>query len=344
VRTRSILLALVGLVLVVTASPAAADPAGPTNYRSTVTGADTELDGVEVDVLGGDAYVLVEVEPGVEVVVDGYEDEPYLRISADGTVERNEASPSRWLNDARFGGLEVTVPPEASAEAPPRWEVVADGGRYAWHDHRVHWMVPGIPDQVDPGAGEVQRVSDWELELSVDGQDAAVSGQLDWVPSPSPVLPVIVTLVVAALGVVLVLRRPAVAPVVALVGAAAAGTVGVASAVGLPPGADWEPALVVLPAVTLLLVGVSRLLRRRGGTGAAVVTALAGFPILVWSVLLVRAFASPIVPTALPSPLARVLIAVALGVGLVAVVDTARAVLRAPSTPPPSTTAAPSTG
>jgi hypothetical protein len=50
------------------------------------------------------------------------------------------------------------------------------------------------------------------------------------------------------------------------------------------------------------------------------------------------------VPTALPSPLARVLIAVALGVGLVVVVDTVRAVLRAPSTPPPSATAAPSTG
>ncbi len=141
---------LAGLVLAVGAAPAAADPAGPTNYTSSVTGVDPATDAIDVEVRGGDAFVVLTAAPGTTVEVAGYDGEPFLRIGPDGTVERNEASPARWLNEARYGARDTAVPPEASSDAPPRWEPVADGGTYAWHDHRVHWMSPALPRQRRP--------------------------------------------------------------------------------------------------------------------------------------------------------------------------------------------------
>jgi hypothetical protein len=325
-HTTSVLLA--GGLLVGLAGPAAADPAGPTNYRSVVTGIDPATDAVSVDVLGGDAFVAVTAAPGATVTVEGYEDEPYLRFLPDGTVERNEASPARWLNDARYGAMDVTVPPEASAEAPPRWEPVADGGTYAWHDHRVHWMSPEVPDQVDQSAGTPQGVATWELELTADDQPVVVSGELDWLPSPSPVPAVIVVLAVVAVGIVLVRRWPATAPAIGLVGALAAGTVGVAGTVGRPPGADADPALLILPAIAAVLALAAVALRRREGIGGPLVGALVGLPVLVWSILQLRALVSPIVPTVLPDLTARLLVAVALGVGIVSLVAAAAVLLR----------------
>lgn len=346
---------LVGLLLVVAAGPAAADPAGPTNYRSVVTriepggsgpggSGSAAVGSVTVEVLGGDAFVYLTVESGVTAVVDGYEGEPYLRFNADGTVERNNASTTRWLNDGRYGVLDVEVPPEADNDAPPRWEVVASGGAYAWHDHRVHWMVPGVPAHIDAGAGTPQRVTPWDLELTVDGQPVVVSGELDWLPPASPLAPLVVTLLVAAVGVLAVLRRPGAVLPVAVVGAVAAAVVGVAASVGLPPGADADPALVILPGVAVLLALATLALRGRAGTAPRLVGAFAGVPLLVWSVLLWRAFVSPIVPTVLPDLVARLLIGVVLGAGLAALFSAARILagprltIPTPATPTPDAT------
>jgi hypothetical protein len=337
VRVRALLTAGLALGLLLAApTAAAADPAGPTDYDSQVTGVEPHVDGLEVEVLGGDAYVQVTAPPGASVTVPGYEEgELYLRFHPDGTVERNEASPTRFINDERYG---AEVPPEASAEAPPRWEQVADGGAYAWHDHRVHWMSPELPGQIDPDADEPQSVLTWTLPLLVDDQPVEVSGELAYLPSPSPVVPGLLLVVVLAGGVALALRQPAAVPVVALAGALAAGVVGVASVVGLPPGADTEPALLILPAVAVVLLGVGAAIRGRPGVGPRLITALAGLPLVVWGVLLARALTSAIVPTALPSGVARLLVAVVLGAGLASLVAAARTVLVTP-TPTPRATA-----
>lgn len=320
---RTLTLAL--LLLLATSSAALADPAGPTNYDSRVTAIEPAIDGVEVVVLGGDAYVQLTLPEGVSATVPGYEDgEAYLRFLPDGTIERNEASPTRYLNDARYGAADVAVPPEASAEAPPRWEAVATGGSYAWHDHRVHWMSPEAPPQVDPAADERQRVLTWTLALTIDDQPVEVTGELDLLPAPSPLPPLAVLVLVLAGGVALALRAPAAVPALPLVGALAAGTVGIASSLGLPPGADDDPALYALPAVALLLLGVAAAIRSRPGIAPRVVAALAGLPLVVWGVLLSRSFTSAIVPTALPDTVARLLVAVVLGCGLAALVAAAR--------------------
>lgn len=332
-HARRLLPLLVTAVLLGLAAPASADPAGPTHYRSTVTEVSPVTDAVEVEVLGGDAYVAVRAAAGTTVEVAGYDDEPFLRILEDGTVERNEASPARWLNEARFGALDTSVPPEASAEAPPRWEEVATGGSYAWHDHRVHWMSPADPRQIDTSRDEVQPVQTWELELTVDGDPVVAAGELVWVPGGTPVLPIGLAVLVAAAGIAAVLRGGVAARWVAVAGALPATVVGVAATVGWPAGADSDPALLILPGIAVLLAVVSHAVRSRPGIGPDLLGAASGVPLLVWGVLWSRALVAPIVPTVLPDLAARVLVGVVLGVGVTAVVAAAAQVLRPASDP-----------
>jgi hypothetical protein len=343
-RLRLVLLVLMTLALVLPAAPAAADPARPTHYRATVTDVVADdgqplaaADGgtVEVEVLGGDAFLVVRATPGTTVAVPGYEGEPYVRIAADGTVEVNVRSPARWLNDARYGARDVQVPPQADAEAPPSWEVVARGGTYAWHDHRIHVMSPVLPAQVDPGAGTVQRVWDTVVPLEVDGRAAEVRIVLDWVPGPPPLVAALLPLVLAAaLGALLLARPKAAPPVLAGVAVASVG-VAVATWVAAPPGGDVEPALVVLPVLALALVVVGRVVARRAEGGMP--TPATGWPRLpgatvgwwdlgaavpmaVWGVLLAPALMRPIVPGPLSTGIVRGVTAAALAVGVAVVV------------------------
>jgi hypothetical protein len=325
------------LGLLVLGGPAAADPAGPTHFRSTVTEVVVADDGpvaVEVEVLGGDAFLVVRAEPGTEVEVPGYEGEPYVRIAADGTVEANTRSPARWLNDARFGALDVDIPPQADVDAPPQWEVVARDGEYAWHDHRIHFMSPALPPSVDASRREPQQVSDWSVPLMVDGREVQLRGELEWLPGPSPVLPMGAVLVTAAAGAWLGLRRATGLPAAIAVGAVLTGGVGLSASLGLPAGADAEPALVVLPALSIGVLLAARLWARRDAGQAAWMTPAAGLPIAVWGIVQWGALTRPIVPGPLPSELVLVTVAIAFGLAIAALVVVGRQVLHATALDP----------
>ena len=335
--SRGPLLALVVLVLLLPAQLASADPARPTHYRSTVTdlvdGSGAPVAGVRADVVGGDTYLVLSVTAVEQVEVPGYEGEPYLRFDADGRVEVNIRSPARWLNDARFGALDVEVPSTADPEAPPEWETVATAGRYAWHDHRIHFMSPTLPDDVDPTAGTAQEVFTWEVPLVVDGGHARIEGTLVWLPGPPAALPIGLAVLTLAAAVALGLRgRGARSAGVLGVGLAALAA-GVVATVSSPPGGEAEPALIVLPAVALGVGLVDRL--RPGGTPARGWLAdAATLPLLAWGLWSVAVWWRPIAPTPLPIWVARGLVAAALAVGLAGIVALSRRVLQVTSLDP----------
>jgi hypothetical protein len=345
-----VLASLAAVATLGVATPASADPAGPTNYDSRLTGLEAEGGTpagevpVRFEILGGDAFLAVSAAPGTEVEVPGYDGEPYVRIAADGTVEVNQRSPSRWLNDARYGAEDVEVPPEADAAAPPRWEVVATDGEYAWHDHRIHWMSPSLPRQVDPGAGTAQPVTAWTVPLQVDGQPLTLTGELRWLPGPSPALPGSVALLAVAGATAIVRLRPGWAPAAVAAGGLLALGTGLAGTMGLPAGADADPYLVVLPLLALAVVGVGALLARGGPARdadparatdpagrARLVASAGGLPLLVWVVLQAGALTRPIVPGALPAGLVRTAVAVAAVTGLAGVLVAGRTALAATS-------------
>ena len=172
-----------GVVLAaVFSTPVFADPAGPTDYRSEVVSVDPPSDDIDVEIIGGDSFVELTAQPGTDVVVVGYRGEPYLWFRPDGTVWENEKAPTTYQNLSRFG---TDAPAAADPEAEPDWHQVASDHRWAWHDHRTHWMQTTRP----LGAGPGDQILEAVVPLVVDDADVAVTVASTWQPAPSP-LPV----------------------------------------------------------------------------------------------------------------------------------------------------------
>ena len=295
-----------GLVVALPGSPAFADPAGPTDYRSEIDSLEPAPAGVDVEVVGSDSFLRVAAEPGHSVVVVGYWDEPYARINEDGTVEINQASPSVVQNTSRFG---VLTDDTVDASAPPRWEATGERGEIVWHDHRSHWMATTKATISGPD-GLVQH---WELPLVVDGSDVVVRGSLYRHGEPT----VLWWVLALPFAVVAALVARARAPMVAALG----GVIAVGGAIdrlSLPSDARPAWAAVALGAIAAV-AGLAALVGRRSwwssailaGGGAAL--AVAGY---VQRVGVTRAF----IPGPTPDWLVRLTTVGAVGTGIVAFV------------------------
>ncbi|HJR26666.1 MAG TPA: hypothetical protein VJ804_14410 [Acidimicrobiales bacterium] len=306
------LVAVTAVLLVADASPAMADPAGPGDFRSEVTGIVPAVDGVEAEVQGGDAFLELRVDEGHSVVVEGYSGEPYLRFREDGTVERNRRSPATYVNDDREG--QGDIPPDATADAEPSWEEVADGGTYAWHDHRIHWMQDASPSV--PRGSRVGGVYDpWQVPIEVDGTATNIRGTLTYEDSTSPLPWIAVGLVVAgALAWLGRGRATMAAPAALTVISVAAVVVGRADFAASPGGGD--ALLWILPVVALVaaVVGLVPATTRFALVGTlASVASLSG-----WALFRIDVLTEPVLPTPLPFALDRATTTVALGVAVAA--------------------------
>lgn len=316
---RALLAVGVGVVLsFVLASPAFADPAGPTDYLSEVTAVEPPTSTIEASILGGDSFLQLRVEAGTEVVVIGYRGEEYLWFRSDGSVWENQNSPSKYVNDDRFGG--GVIPSNAAPDADPDWVEVGGGGRWSWHDHRAHWM-----QEVRPfGQSEGDQILEAVVPLRVDGADVDVTVISTWMPAPSPI-PAWLGAAVGALlaGAAYALRRrklPAVAAAVPL--AVMALVVGMWQFVSLPAETGPRPLWWALPAIAVICAMggmVAEIRGQRFTADAALV--LIGFELAVWGVVKRDGLTAAIVPTDAPGWLDRFATAGAFvgGVGFVLV-------------------------
>lgn len=176
--------ALVGMVA--SASPAAAhtgDGAGPTNFITEITGITPTVEGLELRVLEFGSQLELTNRTGNEVVVLGYEGEPYLRLSDEGVFE-NRRSPATYINADRQG--QTPVPADADADAEPEWRRRSGSDTARWHDHRVHWMGSDSPPAVQRDSTRAQVIfPNWVVPLRVGDRDVEVTGTLTWQPGPS---------------------------------------------------------------------------------------------------------------------------------------------------------------
>ena len=69
------------------------DQGGNYNYRSDITSISPDQSGLQLEVLEFADRLLLTNHTGKTVTVYGYQDEPYARVLADGTVEVNTAPP-----------------------------------------------------------------------------------------------------------------------------------------------------------------------------------------------------------------------------------------------------------
>lgn len=300
---------------------ALADAAGPTDYETTITSITPEAPGVEVSIVGGDSFLRVVAEPGVEVVVPGYQQEPYLRIRADGVVEENQRSPATYLNVDRYGA--GAPPAGADPTLAPNWLPVGDGGAWSWHDHRAHWMSPEPPPDAQPG----QQVQASTVPLVVDGTTVTVSVATTWLPEPSR-MPLAVGASAGLAAVLLVAARRMRLAWALLAVAAAAAAVGYWQYRSLPE--ETGPLIVwwLLPAVAAASLVVALLLGRR--LVAYALALLAALQLAVWVWLRRDGAFRAIIPTDAPYWLDRGVMAATGVVAVVVAVGAAVAMFRLP--------------
>ena len=168
--------ALCALALGIPAGFASAHEGNP-DYESLVRGVTPAIAGFSVEVLNGDDRLGVQNTGRQTVTIDGYNEDPYIRMSPGGTVEVNLRSPAYYLNQDRFYGTKV--PASAKAGATPQWRTVARTGRYEFHDHRMHWMAKRTPEQVTDKAKRT-KIFDWKVPLRAQGTTGAIAGELSW--------------------------------------------------------------------------------------------------------------------------------------------------------------------
>jgi len=293
-------------VVVLSASPAVADPPGPTDYRSEVDEIVPAVDGVRASVVGGDGFLVLEVDPGTTVEVPGYSGEPYLRFGEDGVVEENQASAAAYLNASR---TRTDADRDYDPDAEPEWRQVADDGRWAWHDHRIHYMGGEVPPAARTEAG-----FSWNVPLTVDGEDVTVSGSYRLLDAPTP-LPWLGLALVLAIAVAFGLGRllPALpaAGVTVLVAGIGGVVAGMAQRGESPPGAPTSPLVVILPAIAVI-AGIIVVIQR--GRVLRAIAALAGAAAIGgWALVRIQVLWKAILPTSLSAGTDRLLTAVALG-------------------------------
>lgn len=312
-RSRILIIGLAAAAMVfVATAPALADPATPTNYRSQIVF--VEGPGVvEVEIVGGDAFVRLMAEPGLTLEVLGYEGEEYIRFDPDGSVYVNQRSPAKYLNDDRYANVELPV--EADAGAIPRWETVSTDGTYSWHDHRTHWMSRTPPATVlESDGGRSVQIFDWTLPLRTDGGEGKIVGTLTWIPSTTA-LPwfalSIVTLVTVAAGSMRVSARSQ--AVLLLTLAATALFAGIAAMAAQPPEGRTYGLDLLGPPVIVALGILALTQARRSSRAATQIVLIGSVGLAVWGVMRVGVLTHPILPTVLPYALDRLVSAVVLG-------------------------------
>jgi hypothetical protein len=292
-----------------------ADAAGPTDYRSEVISISPANDAVAVSIEGGDAFVRIVVAPGHGVIVLGYDDEPYLRISADGIVEENRRSMATYYNAERFGSDEI--PDIVDNSATPEWAEIGTGGSWAWHDHRAHWMGSEPPIGLDAGESLPSQV----VPLVVDGERVDVEVRTTLQPSPSPwpaIFGVLIGLQLVLLGA---LAGPATATLSSLLLAAAATVVGVVQFRSLPSETGPLLSWWLLPTIALVCTILTILTYGRWAMLQSALALLTGAQLALWAFTRRATLTNAVLPTDLPFWLDRMVTGAALtgGVALVVV-------------------------
>jgi hypothetical protein len=336
-------------LLVAAAGPAEAHTVGgaaASNYQTNLTSVSPEIDGITVTVVERGNRLELRNETDEDVIVLGYQNEPYLRVGPDGVFE-NLRSPATYLNRDRQAT--TVAPPDADAEAEPDWHQISDGQVARWHDHRIHFMGNQDPVQVREAPGERHVVNpEWIVPLRHGDTEIEVTGNLEWVPGPAPWPWWIVA--AAALGITVVLGRqvkrvyPFLAvglallvliDIVHVIGIALATAGDTGSRLGQVVTSGWSS----IASWVIGGVGVWLLARNRSSglyfafTAAALIAAIGGIGDLA---VLSR---SQVVFAWTPG-LARALVALSLGIGIglaiVAGVETTRIPRKpAPRRPPP---------
>ena len=268
-----------------------ADPAGPTEFRTQIVSVTPDTPSITLSIEGGDSFVRMAVDAGIEAMVLGYDDEPYVKIDADGVVWENQRSYATYYNASRYGT--GAIPDQVDNTAAPEWERVGDGGVWAWHDHRAHWMGTEPPLGMQPGDALPEQV----IPLLVDDNpvEVTVISTLVGGPSWGPAMAGGVLALLLTIAAIVFVHQA----LAALVWSLAALVIGVIQFVSLPAETGPRPIWWLPPLVAVGCAGVALAWRRSPVLHHGLVV-LAGAQLLLWAYVRRTTFTRPVLPTDAP--------------------------------------------
>lgn len=306
------------------------DSVRPRDTESTISAvAPAAPDGVTVDVVGSDTFLRVRAT-GHRIEVPGYEDEPYLRLDADGTAWVNENSKTAVLNGDRYGSTDLSGFDPGDGE---KWTRLDRDGVLMWHDHRSHWMSPKPPAPID-ATGKVQ---DFVVPVLVDGVRHEITGAIYLRAKATTWWWGIGAIATAALVLLALARRRLFVALVPVAGSTAA-LVGLVQWLGLPDGARVTPLLAVFgsAAAAIGAFGVVVASRRRDSLGALTGASLhagAGAMLVAVGWMTADHVRAAYVPGLSQEWIARLMVPVVLAIGIVATLDGVTRVVRGDVSP-----------
>jgi hypothetical protein len=178
----TVMIAVMGTATTVAAHGGGGGDTVSVNYVTRIT--DAGAPGLVWRVNTGDSSVELTNNTGTDVVVLGYQSEPYLKFSSGRGVQRNMSSPATYLNEDRFGDVEI--PFGLSANDEPVWEPVSDTNQFTWLDHRTHWLATTDPAEVRDAPDREHLLSSFSIPLLVGdangAERTAAQGDLRWLP------------------------------------------------------------------------------------------------------------------------------------------------------------------
>jgi hypothetical protein len=310
---------IVAGVIATTAAPAYAHGVGgvqPRNYETMLLRVNPRVHGIELTVVDlGDGLRLTNDTPH-DVTVLGYDREPYLRVGPRGVFE-NTRSPATYLNRSR---IPTSKPPSrADSSAPPVWRKVSSSTTTTWHDHRAHFMASEDPPSVQRDPSSRHVIDRWTVDLRTQGRTLRASGELLWIPPPSP-WPYVAIAIVLASGVVLLTRtrfwHVALTTALALlVLSDLAHVVGLWNATTATTSSKLGESAYSIVGVALGVVALVWIWRRGAESAMPLVLIAAIFLFVAGGLADVSTLGHSLVPTTFPTVVARLLVTVNLGLG-----------------------------
>jgi hypothetical protein len=237
------------------------------------------------------------------------------------------------VNRDRYGAVDPE-PADVDPSAPPDWVRTGSGSTARFHWHLAHWMSPNHPPVVSADPGRVHELSEWELRLEHGGETIVASGDLRWVPGPSPVpyllAGVVALAVLVALGRTRQWRLALVAGLVVVIAAESIHLIGLWTASTDSLGRRLLANLYSIVGIAFGAAALSRLVGRRDPYDGTPLALVAGLVLAVAGGLAdLATLTSSSLPTDVPDDLARYLVTITLGAGT-GVVVTAATHLRRP--------------
>lgn len=314
-----VVLVLVVVILVTTAAPASAHGLGglrPTNYETVRQSVTPPVAGLHLHVTDLGTKVELVNDTGRDVVVLGYDGEPYLRVGPKGVFE-NTRSPATYLN--RSTTISSSPPKRADPKAAPVWRMVSSATTARWHDHRTHFMGTDDPPEVARDPGQRRVVDNWQIPMRLGGAPVVARGEIIYVPPPSPWPWVLGAVMLAALAFVLSRARAWRTVLVGVLGvltiAELLHVVGSWDASTAAFGTKLGESVYSLAGIALGLVGLGWIWHKGVESAVPLVLVATIFLFVAGGLADVTSLANSQVPSTFPAAVARLLVTLTLGLG-----------------------------